>query len=358
MKTPRTDGASAVAHRTMKRVAVASLLALAGSSATALDAVAAQPVLPSGIAVQPASSSHLSFVARPGSVLTGAVRVRNTSRQARTVRLSTADIGTAQLGGAVYGDGAGRRIGGWLSLQSGTVKVPPHGNRIVRFRVRVPAGATSGVHYAGITAVDAADLRSARTAAKGGSKSIVFHRIERMALPIRLQVPGHSSPRLVARGAKVAVNAAGANALLTLENTGRRLILNTGVDLRVVRGARTIARAKQPMREFVPDSSTAYPVAIPGVPAAGDYRLVGQVKPAGAPVLNIDEVLHVSGNTVSKARRSLQNGTARPATSGGISIFVWIALGGGTAAFAVLLVAFARMRRRLKEATATQSERS
>jgi hypothetical protein len=348
-RTPPT----AITGKTMRRAAAAALIALAGTTATAATATAAGPALTGGIALLPGGTAdRLEFDTQPGSVVEGTVRVKNGGRSSRAVRLSAVDLGTASFGGAVYGQTAAKKAGKWLKLERGTVTVPARGMRTVRFRVSVPAGARSGVHYAGVTASDAAELRAARTSGGGKKKSIVFHRIIRMALPIKLELPGAASPRLRLRGAKVRVDAVGTQVQVGIENDGGTLIRSTGVNLRITKGSRTIMTGRQPMTEFVPGTSTAYPLTIPGVPAAGDYRVVGRITPAGGPAVRVDEVIRINGKTIAKARRSL-DGRARIAPAGGgISPMLWLAVGGLGAIAAALAIAFARMRRRLKEATA------
>ncbi|MEA2466890.1 MAG: hypothetical protein QOJ57_1016 [Thermoleophilaceae bacterium] len=351
MKSPRTPPA-AITGRTMRRAAAASLIALAGMTATAATATAAGPA-PAGIALMPGGTAdRLEFDTRPGSVVEGTVRVKNGGGSSRAVRLSAVDLGTASFGGAVYGQSAAKKAGKWMRLERRTVTVPARSMRTVRFRVSVPAGARSGVHYAGVTASDAAELRAARTSGGGKKKSIVFHRILRMALPIKLELPGAASPRLRLRGAKVRVDAVGTQVQIGIENAGGTLIRSTGVNLRITKGSRTIMTGRQPMTEFVPGTSTAYPLTIPGVPAAGDYRVVGRITPAGGPAMRVDEIVHINGKTIAKARRSL-DGRARVAPArGGISPMLWLAVGGLGAIAAALAIGFARMRRRLKEATA------
>jgi hypothetical protein len=341
-----------IAARTMRRAAVASLVVLAGTTATAATATAAGPA-PAGIALLPGGTAdRLEFSTRPGSVVEGTVRVKNGGASSRAVRLSAVDVGTASFGGAVYGQSAARKAGKWLKLERRTVTVPARSVRTVGFRVSVPAGARSGVHYAGVTASDVAELRAARTTGGGKKKSVVFHRILRMALPIKLELPGAASPRLRLRAARVRVDAVGTQVQVGIENTGGTLIRSTGVDLRITKGSRTIMTGRQPMTEFVPGTSTAYPLTIPGVPAAGDYRVVGRITPAGGPAVRVDELVHINGRTIAKARHSL-DGRAQIATArGGISPMLWLAVGGLGAIAAALAVAFARMRRRLKEATA------
>jgi hypothetical protein len=114
---------------------------------------------------------------------------------------------------------------------------------------------------------------------------------------------------------------------------------------------------RQPMFEFVPGTTTAYPVAMSGVPAAGYYRLVGRISPAGAPVIRVDTTFHIGGRIVAKARRSLEGAAiARHADTGGMGMIMWLGIGGLAAVAGAFAVAFARMRRRLKAVTAARDE--
>jgi hypothetical protein len=336
-------------HTTTKRIALLWLAALAWTTASAASAVAQNARVAGGIALQPVGASkRLDFPARPGSVVQGAVLVKNTTAGDSTVRLTAVDVGTAAMGGAVYGDKAGKQTGRWLVLATQSVKVPAHRARVVRFRVRIPGGARPGVHYAGITAIDAAQLRAPRRSANQG-KRIVLRRLTRFALPVKLRVPGAASPRLQLRGARIDVDAVGANVLVKLQNTGQTLIRSTKVDLRLKQQNRTLASSRQELREFVPDSSAEYSMSWPGIPAQGDYRLVGEIRPAGAPVVRVDRALRVGGTEVKKARRSIVARTAPPA--GGPPVALLLGLGGALAVAVGFGIAFMRMRRRLKAAT-------
>jgi hypothetical protein len=291
------------------------------------------------------------YAAAPGGVLSGAVLVQNGTAHAREIRLAAVDVGTAALGGAVYGERPGTGTGRWLDLSSRSVTVAAYRARLVRFRIRVPWNAAAGAHYAGITAIDADQLRAASAAPSRSGKRIVFHRIARSALPVRIRVKGEgAAPRLHLSDVKVAVDAARANVLVTLDNTGHTLIRRTMVDLQVKQGARTLFATKQRLKEFVPDSAAQYPIPWPGAPKEGTYRLIGEIRPVGAPVINVDAGLKVDGNNATSARSSVAGRISRPEQAG-ISLIVWLALGIVTTAAAGLGLAFVRTRRRLRAAT-------
>jgi hypothetical protein len=319
------------------------------------DAQAA--AIPANVALRPAGKAQkLAYSVEPGAVLSGAVLVQNNTGRDRAIRIAAVDVGTAALGGAVYGERPGKGTGRWLDLNIPSVRVAAHRARVVRFRIRVPRNAPAGVHYAGITAIDADQLRAVSSAPSGTAKRIVFHRIARFALPVKIRVKGEGvAPRLHFSDATVAVDAAGANVLVKLENTGETLIRRTAVDLQVKQGARTLFAIKQHLKEFVPDSAAQYPMPWPGAPKEGRYRLIGEIRPAGAPVINVDAALKVDGKNATSAGRSLAGRISRPEKAR-ISLMVWLALGLVTTAAAALGLAFVRTRRRLQAATARHDD--
>lgn len=343
----------------VRAAAVLSLVGLAGFSARAPEAGAQSTANPVNVALEPVGKAQrIAYTADPGAELAGAVRVQNGTGQAREIALSAVDVGTAPLGGAVYGEWPPRQTGRWLDLGARTVTVPAHGARVVRFRVRVPQSAPAGVHYAAITATDAAQLRAAGAPSRGAGKGIVVHRLARFAMPIKLQVRGPGvAPQVKLRKARTAIDAAGANILVNLENTGHTLVRTTRVDLRIKHGKRTLFSTTQGLKELVPDSVAPYAIPWPGIPREGDYRLVGEIRPLGAPAIKVDARLNVAGRNITAARRSIAGQASQPPEKVSISLVVWLALGAVTTAALVFALAFARLRRRLISATANNSER-
>jgi hypothetical protein len=317
-------------------------------------AAAHSPNAPARVALEPAGkATKLAYSAEPGAEVEGAVLVQNGTGRARPIALSAVDVGTAALGGAVYGEAPGKRTGSWLTLSMPSVDVAPHSARLVPFRIHIPRDAEAGVHYAGITAIDAEQLRATKAAPSRTAKRIVVHRLARFALPVKIRVQGGSAASHVElRGAEVAVDAAGSRVILKLENTGHTLVRSTRVDLRLKRGDRTLFTASEPLKEFVPDSVASYAMPWPGAPERGEYRLVGEVRPAGAPVIAVDERLQIDGDAASAARRAV--GARGVPANDGIGALVWFALAGATMAAALFGLALVRMRRRLIAATAQQ----
>jgi hypothetical protein len=125
--------------------------------------------------------------------------------------------------------------------------------------------------------------------------------------------------------------------------------------LHVKQGARTLFATNQRLKEFVPDSTAQYPMPWPGVPKEGTYRLIGEIRPAGAPVIKVDAGLKVDGENATSARRSIAGRTSQPEQAG-IGLMVWLGLGAVTTAAGAFALAFVRTRRRLKAATARHDD--
>ncbi len=191
MTSPRVrDGAMAV-------LATLALAATAASPASAATLPSPRPV---AFALSPvATAGALRLRGTRGQVLHGAVLVRNVSRHPVTVILQAADIQNASNGNADYITAPLSVTGRWLHLTTRRVRLAPHTGRQVGFTVSVPAGAGGASHYAGIVAINAADL--AVTAARGTAKgrTFTFHRIDRQALPVTIRLPGRLSRTLALR---------------------------------------------------------------------------------------------------------------------------------------------------------------
>ena len=99
----------------------------------------------------------------PGQTITGRVRIENLATRSRIVRLTTSDLVTADTGGPSFPATAVNRVGAWLTLDHEQVLLPAHTGTTVSFTAHVPPQATTGEHYAGIVAVDAAEAAAARS---------------------------------------------------------------------------------------------------------------------------------------------------------------------------------------------------
>ncbi len=284
----------------------------------------------------------------PGHILHGSVSVQNLSDQSITVVLWTADIRTASNGNADYAttqlEGAGR----WLTLSSNRVRLAPAARTQVPFVVSVPAEATSASHYAGIVAVNQAELvaASARTAPGGANTAAgTISRVLRMALPITIRLPGALTRALTLRTVAISVAPAGAGLTLGLLPGGSDLIDGATVDLRVLRDSKTAFSYSGKMGQLFPGSSLNYRIPWQGRPTPGSYQVVGWIHPRGAPAILIDRTIQFTEAKAEKLKRETPTAPGPP-TSGGIPWWVWLLLTAAAGAVLALTVAVRKLSRR------------
>jgi len=345
-------------------------MALLASLAFAASAAAPATAAPPSTAKAPAttapakapafalSADHPSGALRlrgaPGRVLHGAVRVRNVSRRNVSVRLQAADVRNAVNGNADYATTGLSQAGRWLSLSATTVRLTPGASRRIAFAVRVPKRAGGGSAYAGIVAVDAAELAGANALRKAkGSKrtSFSFSRINRQALPITIRLPGPVTRKLTLRDVKLDVQPAGAGLVLGLMPRGTVLMQDAKVKLRVSRGKRTILRDSSALGQLFPDSKLDYRIAWNGRPTEGSYRVKGFIRPRAAAPVYIDEMVKFTPAKVKELKRETPPVATAPGTNS-MPGWVWIALAGGATLLLALLLAVWKLARRRPAAPA------
>jgi hypothetical protein len=323
-------------HQTCLRV-----WATAVPATLAFAACAAAPALAATPRPQPALFA-LTPVGTPGAILLhgaaghaarGSVSVRNLSRKRITVRLQRADIGNASNGNADYITTGVHHTGRWLRLQAKTVRLAPHATRRVRYTIRIPRGTTGASHYAGIVAVNAAELTHARAHPKHPSKSFTFNRINRQAIPITIRLPGPLTRHLALGSVELSVKPVGAAVMLGLEPGGSDLIESTAIKLHVLHGHHTIFTTNTTLGQLFPGAPLAYRVPWKGRPVAGTYGVVGTIRPQGAPVIHVKTSLTVTGAKAKALETGAPAATQQQAASS-IPGWIWVAL----ALAAVLLI--------------------
>ncbi len=306
----------------VKALLVASAFAAFAAAPVAGAAPRPQPTAFALAPVGPPGAVLLHGVA--GRVLRGAVTVRNLSRHRITVTLQRADIGDASNGNADYLTSRVHGAGRWLHLQTTRVRLAAHAARRVGYAIRVPRRSTGVSHYAGIVAVNSAELGRARARARHPRRSFTFNRINRQALPITIRMPGRLVRVLRLRSVTLSVQPVGAAVVLGLRAGGSDLIPSTAITLHVLRGSRRLFSAATTLGQLFPGAPLAYRTPWKGRPAAGTYRVQGTIRPQGAAMIRVDARLTVSA---AKARQLARGTTAAtrqaiPRTPG----WVWVAL--------------------------------
>jgi hypothetical protein len=329
------------------RLAVVALLfgmTLAASAAASPSAArgAAKGPARVGFSVAPVGTPSLRFAARPGATISGRVRVENLGARSRTVRLTASDLVTADTGGASFPATPPKAIGKWLKLDREKLRLPAHGGVTVGFRALVPAHAGAGEHYAGIVAVDTAEAAAALVPSTAGGVRV--RHLTRLALPVRLTLPGPRVARVALTDVRFGVDASGSSLRIGMRNNGNRLIRATGIDLRVSKDGRRLLSIRDEIRDFIPSTAISYPAAWSGELRRGVYRVTGVLRPEGGPPIRVDRKVSFTPELADQFKRE----TGAPAAPGdGQPIFIWGALTFALAVAGAVTVAHVRLRSRL-----------
>ncbi len=324
-------------------------------AALTLAALAAAPASASGPAPPPVAftlspigaTSSVGLHGTARSVLHGTVLVRNASRHPIVVSLERADIQNASNGNADYVTTRVAGTGRWLHLSAERVSLAPHASRVLAYSVIIPSTATGGSHYAGIVAINAADFAAGR---KATGRAFTFHVITRQALPLTIHIPGHLSRRLSLRSVKLSVQPIGAGLVLRLVPGGTELIEGASVQLRILRGPRTVFTVASMLGQMFPGGGLSYRVSWPGRPTPGVYRLLGTIRPQGLAPITIDRLFNFSPRSAAQLKRVTPPAAQLPVA--GTPGWVWIALGCGAAVVAALSIMVWKLARRPRRALA------
>jgi hypothetical protein len=306
-------------------VALPALLALAAFAAAPGRAAAPAPVAGAFALTPTGSGGSIRLHATAGRVLHAAVIVRNLSGHAVTVILQRADIQNNSNGNANYVTAPASGTGLWLRLSAGRLRLLPHASRRVAYTVSIPAGATSGSHYAGIVAINAADLvaPAVRGKSKGG-RAFTFYRISRQAVPLTVRLPGPLSRSLSLRSASVIVQPIGAGLVLGLLPGGNELTEGAQVNLRVLRGARTIFTYASTLGQLFPGGTLNFRIPWHATPTPGAYHVIGTIRPTDAATIHINQTVQFTdANATQLKHQAPPAAQPRPNT---MPLWVWGAL--------------------------------
>lgn len=293
----------------------------------------------------------------PGQILRGAVRVRDLSGHPVTVILQPADIQNASNGNADYVTTQLSETGRWLHLAALTVRLAAHAARLVTFTVTIPAGATGASHYAGIVAINAAELATAAAHTPTKGQTFSFYRIDRQALPLTIRLPGPLTRSLALRSAEFIVQPIGASLKLALLPAGSELIQSAQINLRILRGTRTIFTYHSTLGQLFPGASLNYRIPWHGRPTPGTYHLLGIIRPNGASPVNINKTVEFTSAKATQLKREIPPAAKPPPTT--TPGWMWLALATAAALMITLsLVVFKLARRPAKTPAHRRGKRS
>jgi hypothetical protein len=332
--------------------AMAPLALLALAAFAAAPAAAAAPAQPAvAFALSPAAAgSSIRLNGSPGRVLHGAVLVRNLSDDAVTVILERADIQNASNGNANYVTTPVAATGRWLRLGAARVRLAAHASQQVTYTISIPADAAGGSHYAGIVAINAADLITPAVRGKSKGRAFTIYRVSRQALPLTVRLPGQLSRGLALRSAGVSAEPIGAGLVLGLLPEGNELTEDATLNLRVLRGERTIFTYASTLGQLFPGSAVNFRIPWHGTPTAGAYHLIGTIRPAGSAVIHINRTIQFTPRGAAQLNR-VTPPTAQQRTAG-VPGWVEIVLALGAMLLIGLSLAVWKLSRRARPAVA------
>jgi hypothetical protein len=285
--------------------------------------------------------SYFRYRVTPGGSETGTVRLTNLSGRPLTVLLRAADVTTAATGGLQYGSAPPGGDAQWLTLDRSRVPLAAGGAQSVGFRLRVPASATPGDHFAGIVALNGHDLRVARR--RPTPRGLQLRFLPRLAIAVQATIPGGNTWELQAGNASLEVTPSATNATLQLRNTGNRLIRATTGNLSLLQGSTPLVHHHVSLDSFVPNTQITVRVPFEGIPAHGTYRLRGTLRPTGAKPVHVDQEISFDG----PAARELRRETGQEATSAGVPTLLAGVTGAALLLLTCTLAALLRRQRRL-----------
>jgi hypothetical protein len=318
-------------------------------SAVALPATA-QARATFAVDPQGASSArgYYVFHAGPDTVAHGRVRIANLGNRSGVVRLSAVDAATGSTTGAVYGPSPRGPVdvGAWTTLSRSTLRLAPRTSRILRFTVRVPAGAVPGDHLGGIVAEAAGRPASARSP-HGGRFRIDVR--SQTIVAVQMRVPGPRRPSLALTGLQAGGQDGRQALLLGVRNDGNVLVKGTGrLVVSDAEGTR-LQDARFAIDTFVARTAIALPVAVTGrALQAGRYHAVAELRYDGRVTRRTFDFA-VSDRQVDQVFRS------RPGLLAPHRSMITVLVGGAAfalAGFAIAAAIFRRPRRRPEPAAA------
>lgn len=316
-------------------VPLAVVVALAAPSA----AGAAPSPLGFGVQANQSPKGYFVFKSRPGERVRGSFALSNLTNKRQVVYLREADAFTAQAGGVEFTKQGGVPIhaGTWFDIDRHTVVLRPYENVQVGLRGRVPDEADAGDHLAGIIAYGKRPARAA------GKSNFGFRLLSRLAIAVQFTLPGQRVTSLEVKDADIQISPVGAVLQLDLANDGNTLIKKTTGKLHVTKNGKRLFSPKAQLGTFVPETEIRYPLAWPGTPVEGTYRVSGVLHPQGGKPVRIDTDV-----TFGKARiREFRQETGRRAIEAdGTGGWIYAGLGAALMAIVGLLVLLWRSRRR------------
>jgi hypothetical protein len=169
-------------------------------------------------------------------------------------------------------------------------------------------------------------------------------------VPVTIHLPGQLTRSLSLQSVKLGVAPIGAGLVLGLLPGGTELTQAAPITLRVLRGTRTVFTYSSTLGQLFPGSGLNFRIPWPGHPTPGTYRLIGQIRPQGSAVINIDQTFGFSAAKASQLARVTPPVAQTPGS--GTPTWVIFVLAAGGLLLILLLLAVYKLAQRPRRALA------
>ena len=149
----------------------------------------------------------------------------------------------------------------------------------------------------------------------------------------------------------MSVQPIGAGLVLGLLPGGNELTQDAQVNVRVLRGARTIFTYAGTLGQLFPGSALNFRIPWHGTPTPGAYHLIGTIRPEGSRPIYINRTIQFTSHGAAQLQR-VTPPAAQPPAAPGMPGWVWIVLACAAALLLGLSLAVWKLRRRSPPAVA------
>jgi hypothetical protein len=259
---------------------------------------------------------------RRGGSLQGLIVVKNLGATPARVALDPVDGLTAENLGSAYEP---RRLGihgptRWVRIARRRVVIAPKREVPLSIRVDVPRRAKAGDYLSGVS-VQVLNQRPKRTGTRGAQ----INNVQRYVIGALVRVPGRRNPRIRFHGASVGFEPGGVTFRLRARNHGNEILRGVHGSATISRGGSRVVVARIGPGTFVTGTAISYPItAARQHPRAGTVYRVQAILRYHHGVARLDTLVRFSKRDAQKQE---EFGGPPANNSGGVPLWVWLALG-------------------------------
>jgi hypothetical protein len=238
-----------------------------------------------------AMRGYFVYELAPKATARGTLRLQNPGDAPVTVDLAAVDAEPAQAGGSAFAasDAAPAAAATWLRLDESRITIEPGEEVSVGVAVQPPAETHPGQHLAGIAAFVPIPAMPAPIGSADEVAATVMVQT-RHVIGVEIDVPGEWSPSLAIAGARWLEQPSGSALGIAIRNDGDTFLWPRGSVTLHDAEATPILSEPIDLGTVITGTAITYPIAWPGVPRAGDYRVEVELRYAQ------DKVARYSGS--------------------------------------------------------------